>query len=224
MIYRWIFGSILAALPLVSHAHPHDCNCDKDGMDVSQFDKRQYSVSLNIVPDVMNEDISGTPGAGIVEATAYHVQFDLFWPSSAGGLFNLAESAHEYMSIRAFSFVNAGPYEGRDYAESIEAIMFVYGRRYFLTSQEHKGFAYGWYAGIAQVHWPEEVSWLEGTPGTDTVVNTDLNETIPTVNLELLYRYQYKNILIEPAVTISFDDKNPDGVVATPGIFLGVIF
>lgn len=142
------------------------------------------------------------------ENDKYHYQFNVMRNSDFKGFLDEAESSEDYYSIRRLKFKIA--YEN-DYpgASVMEGTAFIYGRRYYLFSENRQGFAYGWYAGLffADEEFLDlnsdrtSFQWatLSDSTGTEEVVQ-------PVASLEIFYKwYAYKGLYIEPGVLIGAD-------------------
>lgn len=142
------------------------------------------------------------------ENDKYQYQINIMRNSDFNGFLDEAQSSEDYYSLRKMKFKIA--YEN-DYpgASVMEGIAFVYGRRYYLFSDNRQGFAYGWYAGLffaeeefldlnadrTSFHW----ATLADSTGKEDVIQ-------PVLSLEVFYKwYAYKGFYIEPGLLIGAD-------------------
>lgn len=142
------------------------------------------------------------------ENDKYHYQFNIMRNSDFKGFLDEAVSSEDYYSIRRLKFKIAyqNDYPG---ASVMEGTAFIYGRRYYLYSENRQGFAYGWYAGLfladeefldlnsdrTSYHW----ATLSDSTGSEEVIQ-------PVASLEVFYKwYAYKGLYFEPGVLIGAD-------------------
>ena len=142
------------------------------------------------------------------ESDKYQFQFNIMRNSDFKGFLDEAASSEDYYSIRKLKFKIAyqNDYPG---ASVMEGIAFIYGRRYYLFSENRDGFAYGWYAGLflADENFLDlnadrtSYQWatLADSSGTEEVVQ-------PIAALEIFYKwYAFKGLYIEPGMLLGAD-------------------
>lgn len=142
------------------------------------------------------------------ESDKYQYQFNIMRNSDFNGFLDEAESSEDYYSIRRLKFKIA--YEN-DYpgASVMEGTAFIYGRRYYLYSENRRGFAYGWYAGLflADEEFLDLNSDRTSYQWASLADSTGIEEVVqPVASLEIFYKwYPYKGLFIEPGVLIGAD-------------------
>ena len=188
-------------------------------------DKR-YSIAF--APFFQDEyDDIGSYAQNEMDDDKYQFQFNIVRDSDFKGFLDEAESSEDYYSLRAVKFTNfqTNPNEA---AIQKEGIIAVYGRRYYIFSQNRNGFAYGWYAGaiFADEYIIDLTPDLSG-PISGTLANSSVkqNVVIPIATLELLYKwYAYKGLYIEPSIIMGVDTASSGGVEALTQLIIGYEF
>jgi hypothetical protein len=184
----------------------------------------KFRVGVNALSNLMNDDIAGTPVAGMIDEGSYGLHLDFTLPSRERGLFGKFY-LEEYVSFRALKFVSRG--EDPDepdykYAESLQAYGVLYGRRYYLNP-EFDGLALGWYAGLALLL-TDGREWFQPNP---SLYNVPYQETLvaPLAAFELFYKLQIKGVFIEPNVLLAINtDSGGYGFEVLPMLVVGYQF
>ena len=176
-------------------------------------DDARLSLSMNIVPDLANQDVDHIPGSQNLDDSAYQFQLSFTWSKQDH---ILAKSVREYIALRAFKFIENYEEEGNEGASELEGFAAFYGQRYMLTSENYEGLGVGWYAGAAI--------------GSDRYVEQFYNTTpieedlfAPLAAAEAFYRINVDNLFIEISAIMALN-KDTNGVTFVPAALLGLQF
>ncbi|MDQ1363099.1 MAG: hypothetical protein QG652_959 [Pseudomonadota bacterium] len=104
-----------------------------------------FVLSANVIADSISDDVPDVPVMDVDDGSyLFRVAYE--WPSDIKDIFGVSKSSQEYYSL---AFVKSVVDMEDDYVESVSSIAVIYGRKYFLNSTQHEGFAIGWYAGAS---------------------------------------------------------------------------
>lgn len=180
-----------------------------------------YSIGGNAWIGSENDNDKGLPAEGMVSDASYHVQLSYKFPTKKGksSWVPFAKSTQQFVSVRALKFrSNTGDSDGYEWVESLEALGFVYGQRYFLRD-DFQGFNVGWYLGMASIK-SKGYEWVASNPNPSP---SPYDETFiaPLWAIELDYHLELGPVYIEPTYSfyVNTSAKTFEGF---PSIIVGI--
>jgi len=178
------------------------------------FKDAKLSGLVAIVPSLANKDVDSVPGSNQLDDSAYQFQVNYTWPSANKSPFGIKE--YEYLSARAFKFIDSYTEGGVDGATELEGFAFFYGQRYMMTKDAYEGAGLGWYAGVAI----GSDTWIESgysTPQDDSLF-------APLAAAEAFYKHNFNKQFYAEASFLVAVDKELGGISFVPSIVAGIEF
>lgn len=182
-----------------------------------------YSIGGNAWVGSENDDDKGTPAEGLVSSSSYHFQLSYKFPTKKekSSWVPFAKSTQQYVSGRILKFrSNTGDQDGYEWVESLEAIGFVYGQRYFLK-ENYQGFNVGWYLGMMSAT-ATGYEWVAVDPNP-SVSAYEEKFIAPLWAIEIDYHFEIGPVYIEPTYSfyVNTQAKTFEGF---PTIIVGLQF
>jgi len=178
------------------------------------FDEAKFSILASLAPSLSNQDVDNVANSDQLDDAAYQFQLNYTWKATNAPLFSKAE--FEYISVRAFKFIDEYTEEGVTGATELEGIALFYGQRYMMSHDTYEGLGFGWYAGAAI----GTDTWIE--PGYTTPVEDDM--FAPLAAAEVFYKLNLnQQFYVEPSLLVAVD-KDVGGITFLPSIIAGIEF
>ncbi len=180
--------------------------------------KPRVDVSLNVIPSMMNEDVSNPYAESQINDTAYHFEAALVYESDKKDIFNIAESTEAYFSLHYVSRINTGE-DDSSWADHTDEVAFVYGHTYY-SQDNYQGFGYGWYAGLGFWSTSDAYYWYDNSYVYD---DDELTGIEVLAAATVFYKYKIEDFFVQPRVVFSIDTENLDFMLA-PQVMVGYRF
>lgn len=186
---------------------------------IKKESKATYEFSGNIYTKFQSDEIKNSSIDSRIDDTAYHFELKVVFDSKKKGWFT--KSTHSYFALHATKQISE---HGDDVGyDSVETTALIYGHKYYLK-ERHRGFGYGWYAGVAQTKVVESYTTdINGLAVKSTNPDDYENFTQAVIAAEIFYKYSYENFYIEPKAFLGMNTENQE-YSFYPMVMLGVSF